>query len=262
MRPHVELLLGQPWSAASVLPEVVRRLRDRGVRVAVRRRPEPRALRTADLVVLPALAPAQLEAVRWLDGAGWRCCNTWAATWRARHKGECERALAAAAVPRPATRELARWPEVLAAARDRRVVVKPLAGRNGRGVLDGDELPARAPFLGPYLVQERVEHDGTDRKLFVVGDEVRGVLRPWPCETPAAKRGRPFSPEPELCELARRAGAALALELFGVDVLVGPDGPVVVDVNAFPGYKGVADAPLLLAVHLARRAREGAPCGR
>jgi glutathione synthase/RimK-type ligase-like ATP-grasp enzyme len=47
---------------------------------------------------------------------------------------------------------------------------------------------------------------------------------------------------PELEELARACG-----ELYGVDVLVSPDGPLVVDVNEFPNYTGVEEAPVAIA---------------
>ena len=41
-----------------------------------------------------------------------------------------------------------------------------------------------------------------------------------------------------------------------MDVLVTPDGPVVVDVNAFPGFKGVPGAGERLGIHLLTRLRE------
>lgn len=59
-------------------------------------------------------------------------------------------------------------------------------------------------------------------------------------------------------ELARRVGAATGLEVYGADVLVGDDGPRVVDVNAFPGFRGVPDAAEAVARHVlvvARRSR-------
>ncbi|WP_298749138.1 hypothetical protein [uncultured Serinicoccus sp.] len=37
------------------------------------------------------------------------------------------------------------------------------------------------------------------------------------------------------------------------DVVLGPDGPVLVDVNAFPGYRGVPGAPQALADLVADR---------
>lgn len=40
------------------------------------------------------------------------------------------------------------------------------------------------------------------------------------------------------------------MHLAGVDVVLGPHGPVVVDVNAFPGYRDVAGAAAAVAAHL------------
>ena len=60
---------------------------------------------------------------------------------------------------------------------------------------------------------------------------------------------------------ALAAGYALGLELYGVDFLLPQDGSgdfAVVDVNAFPGYNGLDDAPAALADYLFERARLGA----
>ena len=53
--------------------------------------------------------------------------------------------------------------------------------------------------------------------------------------------------------VALRAAEALGLEVCGVDVLVTADGPVVVDVNAWPGAKGVPGAAQRLSAHLLTR---------
>ena len=79
-----------------------------------------------------------------------------------------------------------------------------------------------------------------------------GVQRTWPA--PADRAGTPFTPGPALRDLARRAAAALGLVVGGVDVLMTPAGPVVVDVNAFPGFKGVPGAARCLADFLLDRA--------
>ena len=60
--------------------------------------------------------------------------------------------------------------------------------------------PADAPFPGPYLVQDRVAHDGWDRKVYVASRACRGLLKPWPRRESAAQR--PFAPEPMLGDLA------------------------------------------------------------
>jgi ribosomal protein S6--L-glutamate ligase len=68
----------------------------------------------------------------------------------------------------------------------------------------------------------------------------------------------------EVRELALRCAEAFGLGLFGLDVIESPDGPVVVDVNYFPGYKGVAGAGALIAGYVRDYAlgrRELAPPG-
>lgn len=265
MSARIAFVVSRPWSRDSVFPRVVARLWTERAKVWITARPAGDELRKADVVVLGAHAPDRAAALAEQPArAGIRCCNTPAATAAAADKRACERALAAARVARPETRELPSWDEVLAVARDARVVVKPATRLNGRGVLADGRLPSTAPFPGPYVVQERVAHDGLDRKLYVVGDDVRGVLRRWPWRSHDEKLGRTFTPDDALRALALRAGSALGLELYGVDVLVGPAGPVVVDVNALPGYKGVPDADELLARYVLRAAREerDARCAR
>ncbi len=139
-------------------------------------------------------------------------------------------------------------------------MVKPCTGRDGRDVLLPDPahpLPENAPYPGPYLLQELVPGDGVDRKLYVVGQQVFGVLRPWPARTVASKRGRPYVATPAERSTALCAGQALGLEVFGVDVLGDPDAPVVVDVNPMPGFQGVPGVEDHLADHFSDHCRVG-----
>ena len=48
---------------------------------------------------------------------------------------------------------------------------------------------------------------------------------------------------PGLEDAARTAARACGLVCWGADFLLGADGPVLVDVNAFPGYRGVPEGP-------------------
>jgi glutathione synthase/RimK-type ligase-like ATP-grasp enzyme len=52
---------------------------------------------------------------------------------------------------------------------------------------------------------------------------------------------------PALARLARACQEVFQLELYGVDVLDSPRGPLVVDVNEFPNYTGVEEAPHAIA---------------
>ncbi len=60
-----------------------------------------------------------------------------------------------------------------------------------------------------------------------------------------------------MSEVVREAGLRLGLTCFGCDFVIGPDGWRLVDVNAFPGYKGAEEAPFALAVEISRVAAEG-----
>jgi ribosomal protein S6--L-glutamate ligase len=255
----VALVLGRPPSAASVLHDVVAGLRRSGVEATVdvvRGEDVPDRVRSADVRLLKDLAPGALRAL-----AGLTCTPSPEAVLRSLDKAAVVERLGTAGVPVPATRVVTDWDDVRAAAVAGPLVVKPRSGSGGTGVLllDGP-APAAAAGPGPWLVQGRVAGDGVDRKLYVAGEVVTGLLRSWP--VPAGAWGEPFDVPADLRALALRAAAALELPLAGVDVLLSPDGPVVVDVNAVPGFKGVPDAAALLVAHLrsALADREVAAC--
>lgn len=253
---QIGFLLGRPPGPASVLPEVVRRLRELGadidVRVIAKDREIPHELFRRDVVVLRGLGLEELKAARALEKAGVRCCNSVGASALARDKLAAVQALAGAGLPVPRSAGADGWDEVRRIASGRAVVVKPVAGSRGQDVLiaSGDQLGPGPPFPGPYLVQECIDGDGLDRKLYVVGSRVGGVLRKWPPVTLEDRRGTAFAPGSELRDVAVAVGSALALEVYGVDIIIDHRGPSVVDVNAFPGFKGVGDAARWIAQHL------------
>jgi ribosomal protein S6--L-glutamate ligase len=118
------------------------------------------------------------------------------------------------------------------------------------GPAELERVPAPAV---PVLVQEYVEGPGEDLKLYVVGNEVFAVRKPF-SPTSFAVPGRPSSASGELCAIARRCGELFGLGLYGLDVVESVDGPVVVDLNYFPGYKGVPDVAGRIAAYVERYA--------
>lgn len=264
----VAFVLGRPPGSGSVLPAVLTMLEGRGLRVSVDvvggRAPAalPSRWAAADLLVPRGLGLSALRLLATLPGV--EACNSVGATLAARDKRTARRRLLACGVPLPAAVVADHWDAVRAFGADRPVVVKAVAGSRGRGVLvtdRGRSLPPCPPFDGPWITEERVPGDGRDRKLYVIGSAVSGVLRTWPPRTLADKRGTAFDPTPHQAALAGRAAAALGLTLAGVDVIHGPQGPVVVDINAFPGFKGVAHAAELLTDHLVACAHAPASAG-
>lgn len=207
-----------------------------------------------DLVLNRGLNQVALNALERLERQGLCCCNRVRSTIQAQRRGVLLRTLARSGLPVPAWTEALDWSRVVACSERAPIVVKAEEGRRGRGVgvafLGDGEPSSDAPFPGPYIVQERVARRGWDRKVYVADGVCRGLLKRWP--RPVMGSDRRFVPGKSLTSLARRVGRALDLDIYGVDFLVTDAGPVIVDVNVFPGFRGVADAHLLIARQLCR----------
>lgn len=137
------------------------------------------------------------------------------------------------------------------------LVIKPHRGHRGASVhvvRHPRELATLPTPSSPVIVQDYIHGPGEDLKVYVVGDDVFAVRKPFGPDS-FTRPGRPTRVTPEVRELALRAGAALGLGLFGLDVIEGPEGPVVVDANYFPGYKGVPDVSTPVANYVEGFAR-------
>ena len=99
----------------------------------------------------------------------------------------------------------------------------------------------------PVVLQEFLANDGWDVKAWGIGERIHVGRRRSPL---ASDSGVSHIPESTLnaCEaIVGRARAAFGLQAYGVDLLITSNGPVVVDVNAFPGFRSMPDADLHLA---------------
>lgn len=103
----------------------------------------------------------------------------------------------------------------------------------------------------PVLIQELIPGSGEDLKVYVVGEEVFAVRKSFAADS-FTKAGRPSPVSAEVCAIALRCGQAFGLGLYGLDIIESPDGPVVVDLNYFPRYKGVPDVAPLIADYIER----------
>ncbi|MGH3862619.1 ATP-grasp domain-containing protein [Actinokineospora sp.] len=251
---RVVFVLGRAPGPRSVLPAVVEGLRER--RFTVDCCPvgaAPSLMATADLVVGRSLSPEDAAGLAEWTAAGTRWCSPPPALAAAGDRLVVWRRLCAAGVDVPTGRVVCDAGELTARPAATPMVVKSARGSRGRGVsLVGAGAQVSPEGAGPWLVQERVPGDGWDRKLYVIGSAVVGRLRRWPPLTPADTHGRPLVVTADLAAAASEARAALGLCVCGVDVVSGPRGPVVVDVNGMPGFKGVPGVVGLLVEHLAR----------
>ena len=180
--------------------------------------------------------------------------------------------LEARGLPTPATLVSETLDEAMRAfaALGRDVVVKPLFGSGGRGMVRvSDEEVAYRTFQAldlaraVFYVQRFVPHGDHDVRAFVVGGEVVAAMRRrssgWRHNVSRGASVEAHHPSAEETRLALAAAAALDLDYAGVDLLPAADGRTyVVEVNAIPGWAGlqrttscsIADA---IAAYLVRR---------
>lgn len=143
---------------------------------------------------------------------------------------------------------------LLAIANARPVVVKTLDGNAGRGVnvliSPSGVLPADPPFRGPFNAQQYLPNSPTVQKQYVAGVRTSGLLTSSPLLDTSQDTFVPFKVDEELGDLAARVAEALHLDVFGIDVIRGPVGPTVIDVNPFPGFRGITHAGRRITEHI------------
>ena len=136
-------------------------------------------------------------------------------------------------------------------------VVKPLFGSEGRGLVRvSDRETARRVFqtlerIGSVLyVQKAIRHPGFDYRAFVLGGRVVAAMKrhgpPGDWRTNVAIGGRPeaVTLDPAIERMAVDAARAVGAQMAGVDLLDDLDTgqPVVIEVNAVPGWKALSKA--------------------
>ena len=201
---------------------------------------------SADLYLLKGDHPGVLTAGACLADAGARVLNSLDATLLATDKARALARVAAHGVPVPSTVVVGDRRALAVALRAGPRIVKPVRGAHGSGVQLLDQGQQADAGDGPWLVQEPVGDGGRDLKVYGVGDRcaVR-AMRFTPGVVDAPREA--VTPPDGLQDLARTAAGACGLTCWGADFLLGPDGPVLVDLNAFPGYRSVDEAPQWIA---------------
>ncbi|MFE2037590.1 RimK family alpha-L-glutamate ligase [Streptomyces scopuliridis] len=143
------------------------------------------------------------------------------------------------------------------------LVVKPAEGSSGRGVRlvrSPDRLAAVSAELsgeGMLIAQPYIPNSGVDLKVYGVGGELFATERSSPLHPGRPRRERSVPLPAEVARVVAEAGEVYGLDLFGVDVLLGLDGPVIVDVNDFPSFRRVPDAVARVARAVLELARTG-----
>ncbi|MCK4326903.1 MAG: RimK family alpha-L-glutamate ligase [Candidatus Diapherotrites archaeon] len=134
------------------------------------------------------------------------------------------------------------------------VVVKLQHGMAGKGVMlvsSQNDFPpiidAMAKLHQTVNVEEFIKNPGEDHRLFVVGDEVvaamkRKAVKEGEFRTNITIGGKPepYKPTKEEVEIALKAANTIGMEICGVDLIPSEKGPVLIEINDGPSFKGIS----------------------
>ncbi len=130
------------------------------------------------------------------------------------------------------------------------LVLKPLFGAQGRGlklIRHELDLPNIETMAGVYYLQRFVGIDRrgySDCRVLVAQGRVLAAMTRradhWITNVKLGGRPEPVAIDPEMQDLALRAGAAVEADFVGVDLMRGADGRLtVIEVNSMPGWQGL-----------------------
>lgn len=209
----------------------------------------------ADLYLLKSHAPQALEVGHFLEQRGARVVNSWAASVACQDRVLMAERMHEAHLPWPRTWSFSSLQALLddndfLSTLEFPVIIKSYYSHRGDLVdlvRNREQLQGLAPQWSrePVVLQEFAPGDGWDIKIWVIGDRIFAARRRTPLEPGASKEDYPIAPEDlpeEWARITREIGRVFDMRLYGVDLLVTAKGPIIVDVNGFPGFRGVPDA--------------------
>lgn len=193
-----------------------------------------------------------LDVLHALHAIGIPVYNTARAIERSVDKGITSLLLSQAGIPVPPTwvvssakKGCAIWQRERAAGH--RLVVKPLFGSQGQGLLclsSQQELPALEDYQGVYYLQRFVENSDFDWRIFVInGKAVARMKRHgkhWINNVAQGASCTAIPADTSLDGLAEASAAVLSLDYAGVDMMRDSRGQLqVIEVNSIPAWKGL-----------------------
>lgn len=145
-----------------------------------------------------------------------------------------------------------------------RAVLKPLYTSKARGMEVVENGPNARAAVEEFhaagnrtlYVQKLLKLPGRDLGLVFLGGEYVGCYarvaraQSWSTSTHQGGKYEPHDAEPAIIDLARRAQEPFGLAFTSVDVAVTDDGPVVFEVSAFGGFRGLWEAREIDAAQL------------
>ena len=199
---------------------------------------------------------------------------------RAKNKLGCLQLLASKGIPVPDTL-MSRYPRdldrLMKLVHGPPLIMKLLRGTQGTGVIFAESRSSIESMLetiwslGEDILLQRfiAESKGRDVRVLVVDGRVKGAMRrvgpegEFRSNIHRGGTGEPVKLPAAYERVATAAARAVGLQVAGVDILESAGGPLVVEVNASPGFEGLEAATkknaarwfIEAAVRAARRAR-------
>jgi len=130
------------------------------------------------------------------------------------------------------------------------VVVKPLFGSRGIGATRVRDPEIASTIFrsitfyhGIVYLQEFVPHGFSDIRAFVIGDHVMAAMRRvsdnWKTNYSQGARPVQIELDKKLEDMAVKSAKLIECKIAGLDILESPTGPLVVEVNSQPGWRGL-----------------------
>ncbi|MCI0574405.1 MAG: RimK family alpha-L-glutamate ligase [Myxococcaceae bacterium] len=206
-----------------------------------------------------SITPYGLAVVNHLDMMGVPVLNNSVPVARSRDKLRCLQLLARYGIDVPRTvmaHDRSNLPRLLEEVGGLPAIVKLSRGTQGVGVMLATTLDEVQSILSTFtglgeeiVLQEFVaESRGRDIRALVVGGQVVGAMRrqarrgEFRSNIHRGGEGKPVELPPVWEQVAVRAASIIGLEVAGVDLLEGRDGPKVMELNSSPGFEGLEAA--------------------
>ncbi len=130
------------------------------------------------------------------------------------------------------------------------IVMKPLFGSRGIGStrISDSEIAERifrtvSFYHGVLYLQEFIPHGVSDVRAFVIGDHIvaamHRVAESWKTNVSLGAKPISLKLDRETEDLAVKATRVIGCKVAGVDILESSHGPVIVELNSQPGWRGL-----------------------
>lgn len=211
-------------------------------------------------VVIPRIGMVSTDfgvaVVKQFQMMGVAVINNSLSIMRARDKMRCMQILARRDIPVPRTimtRNPLEMKKAIQIVGGPPVILKFLQGAQGIGVILAESYKAAESTLDAFwsmnqniLIQEYIhESEGKDIRVLVTRDKMLAVMRrqarpdDFRSNIHRGGWGELVEPAQGLIDVAFQAAKIIGLDVGGVDILESRRGPLVLEINASPGFEGV-----------------------